>query len=131
MLGNQLHPVSWLAASDYAEMVSRAFELNSTTGKIYIVKGKERMSIGDALARFCDLVTPDTKLSPISLWLASVGILFSKKKQMKGLIQFMKYYETHPEPDIKSNAEDVLGSAVTTFEEWAEQYKEMLRLLYH
>lgn len=131
LLGNQMSPVSWLAVSDYAGMVSKAFELDSTTGKIYMVIGREKMSIGDALARFCDLVFPTAVIRPIPFWLASIGILFSPKRQTRGLIQFMKYYENHPEPEIKSNAEDVLGTATTTFEEWAEQYKEMLRLLYH
>lgn len=128
LLGNQLHPVSWLAASDYAEMVSKAFELDSTTRKIYIVKGKERISVGDALARFCDLVVPGVVISPISFWLASVGSLLSRKNKTKGLVQFMKYYETHPEPDIKSNAEEVLGEAKTTLEKWAEEYKNRLKL---
>jgi uncharacterized protein YbjT (DUF2867 family) len=129
LLGNQPHPISWLAASDYAGMVSKAFELDSTTGKIYIVKGKEKMSIGDALARFCDLVVPDAAISPIPFWLASVGILFSRKKQTKGLIQFMKYYETHVEPDITSNAEEILGVATTNLESWAEEYKNRLQLI--
>lgn len=130
LLGNQLRPVSWLAASDYAEMVSRAFELESPAGKIYIVKGKEKMSIGDALAKFCDLVVPDAVISPLSFWLASVGILFSGKKQTKGLIQFMKYYDTHPEPDLRGNTEETLGEATTSFEEWAEEYKKRLQLFY-
>ncbi len=128
LLGNQLHPISWLAASDYARMVSRAFELDSTTGKIYIIKGSETMSIGDALANFCDFVVTDAALSPLPFWLASVGILFSRKKQMKGLIQFMKYYDTHPEPEISSNADEVLGVAKTNLEEWSKEYKKRLQL---
>ncbi len=129
VLGNQTHPISWLAASDYAGMVSRAFELDSTTGKIYIIKGKEKMSIRDALAKFCDLIVPDAAISPIPFWLASIGTLFSRKKQMKGLIQFMKYYETHAEPDLNSNVEEILGIATTNLESWAEEYKNRLRLI--
>ncbi|HHI02632.1 MAG TPA: NAD-dependent epimerase/dehydratase family protein [candidate division Zixibacteria bacterium] len=129
LLGSQPHPISWLAASDYAGMVSKAFELEGTTGKIYMVKGREKMSIGDALAKFCDLVVPDAAISPIPLWLASVGGLFSRKKQTKGLIQFMKYYDTHPEPDIDGNAEEILGIATTNLMDWAEEYKNRLQLI--
>ncbi len=130
LLGNQLHPISWLAASDYAGMVSKAFELDSTTGKIYIIKGKEKMSIGDALAIFCDMVVPEAKLSYLPLWLASISAFLSRNKQTTGLIQFMKYFDTHPEPEIRNNDDEVLGVANTNLEEWSKEYKKRLQLFF-
>ncbi|MCP4704780.1 MAG: NAD(P)H-binding protein, partial [candidate division Zixibacteria bacterium] len=130
LLGNQLHPISWLSASDYAGMVSRAFELDNTTGKIFIVRGKEKLSIGDALAKFCDLVAPEAKISLLPLWLASIAVFLSRNRQTKGLIQFMKYFETHPEPEISCDSEKILGESTTFLEDWAKEYKTKLQLFY-
>lgn len=129
LLGKQEHPRYWLAASDFAVMVARSFGLRNAADRIFFIKGSERMNLPVALMRFCDMVIPDTALSPIPLWLASIGSLMSRKPQTKGLIQFMKYFDTHPEPEINDEAEKILGPARTSFEEWTEEYKKKLQLV--
>jgi uncharacterized protein YbjT (DUF2867 family) len=128
VLGNQQHEVSWLAAADYAHLVSTAFSKDETYNKIYHIKGIEKLKIPDALSVFCDVIMPEAKLSFIPLWLGRIAGWFSSRKEMRGLIEFMTFYDRHPEPDIKRDFERDLGLALTTLREWAEAYKERLNL---
>jgi len=126
MLGNQPHPVSWIAAADYAAMVSKAYSTAEAENKIFHVRGIEKRTIPDALVEFCNIVVPDAKLSPIPLWLASVASFFSRKGKMKGLIQFMRYFDRHPETEVQDDTEKILGPALTTLKDWAQEYKRQL-----
>lgn len=129
VLGKQTNPLYWMAASDYAGMVARAFETEEAVNRSFYIKGVNQMSLPEALNKFCDIVLPDAKMSYISLWLAKFATFFTRKKQMKGLVEFMDYFDKHEEPGISGEADRILGPALTTIEDWCEDYKRRLELI--
>ncbi len=129
ILGKQTNPLYWIAASDYAGMVVKAFDLEDAANRSFYIKGIDQMSLPTALNKFCDIVLPDAKMSYIALWLAKYATFFTRKKQMKGLVEFMNYFDKHEEPGISGEAERILGPALTTIEDWCEEYKRRLELI--
>jgi NADH dehydrogenase len=126
MFGNQPLPLSWLAAGDYAAMVSKAFSIDESANRIFKIKGIEKMPLYEALSRFCKIVIPDTKISIIPLWLVSIMAFLSPKRQLRGLVDFMKYFEKTPELDADNETEKILGPALTTLDDWAADYKKSI-----
>jgi len=122
-IGKLPHPVSWISTGDFAAMVSRSFNTDEAADKTFMVRGIEKMTIPEALVKFCQVYDPAIKLSPIPLWAARLATLFSRRRQMKGLVQFMKYVGTVPEPEGNGEADKILGPALTTLTDWAEEYK--------
>ena len=129
VLGKQSNPLFWIATSDYAGMVARSFETEEAANRSLYIKGVTQLSIPDALNRFCEIVIPDAKLSYIPLWLAKLATFFTRKKQMKGLVEFMDYFDKNEEPGVSGEAERILGPALTTIEDWCEDYKQRLEMM--
>ncbi|MFH2035934.1 MAG: NAD(P)H-binding protein [Candidatus Zixiibacteriota bacterium] len=126
LFGKQPHKRAWIAASDYAGMVSRAFDNSKALDKIFHVKGIDKYSISEALDKFCSIAYPTAKSSRIPLWLASVLVKFSSKGAMRGIVDFMKYFDKTPDPETANDSEGILGPALTTLEDWAREYKMLL-----
>jgi uncharacterized protein YbjT (DUF2867 family) len=128
ILGDQNKPVNWMAATDYAGMVARSIDTPEAKNRSLYLKGVTQASVSEALIKFCELVVPKAKVSSIPLWMARFAAFFSAKRQMKGLIEFMKMMDKHPEPGISVEAERILGPALTTLEDWCEEYKRRLTI---
>jgi len=120
ILGRGDRTLSWLAASDYASQVARALQTEETLNRTYYIKGPEKYTLAEALVKLCEMVYPESKLSYIPFWLARVGSWFTTRQEMKGFIEFMKYFEKTPEPGVGQEAERVLGRATTTLEQWVQ-----------
>lgn len=127
VFGKQPHEFSWLAASDYAQMVSKAFSLDEAQNKVFHIRGIEKATIRETLTRFCQIVYPDAKISSVPLRLMSMFGKLSKKKEIRGIAQLMKYFDKTPETDANGESERILGPALTTLQDWAEDYKSRLK----
>lgn len=126
IIGKQINPLYWMAVGDYASMVSKGMNLPEAENRTFSIKGIERISISSALMKFCDIVLPNAKVSYIPLFLAKMGTFFSRKPQMKGLIEFMSYFDKVGDPGVNNEAERMLGPAVTTLEDWCRDYRNRL-----
>ncbi|UCD93974.1 MAG: NAD(P)H-binding protein [Candidatus Zixiibacteriota bacterium] len=124
VFGRQRHTQSWLAASDYAAMVSKAFSINGARNKIFHIRGIEKFSIPEALKKFCQIVFPKVKIRHVPIWMLSTIGSVTRNKNMKGLAQFLRFFEKNPESDVNGEAERILGPALTTLRDWAEEYKK-------
>lgn len=113
----------WMAASDYAPMVGKVFELKEAENRIFHIRGIDRHTMPEALSKFCEICYPDARLVKVPLWTVSLVSKFSRKGAMKGIVRFMKYFEKHPEPEIDDDSDRILGPALTTLKDWAEDYK--------
>jgi len=123
LIGRQPHRLSWMAAADYARMVSRAFEREDTNSRVFHIRGVYRATMEEALSEFCRLVYPDCSLRRLPLWLVSVTSKLTRRKQMRGLAEFMAYHNRYPETSADGEADRILGPALTTLADWVEDYK--------
>ncbi len=123
VFGKQSHSRAWMAALDYAAMVSKAFQTDEAQNKIFHVRGIDRHTIPEALAGFCRIAFPQAKLHSVPLWLMSTVSLLSGKAASRGVAQYMKFFDAIPDADTIDEAERILGPALTALKDWSEGYK--------
>jgi uncharacterized protein YbjT (DUF2867 family) len=121
--GKQPHKRSWIASVDYGQLVAKSFQTEEAENKIFHIRGIDKFTMGEALRRFCEIAYPDVKVSSAPLWLMTIVSKFSKNKSTRGLAQFLKYFNNTPDPDTEDDSEKILGPALTTLEDWAQNYK--------
>ncbi|MBN2227775.1 MAG: SDR family oxidoreductase [candidate division Zixibacteria bacterium] len=124
LVGKQPHPISWIAATDYSAMVSNALRTDEAINKTFHIHGIDKMTIREALELFCAEVYPNVAISSLPLWMLSLMSKFSRRSEMKGFLDFMKYFEHHSEPVVTDDSDRILGPALTSLRDWTVEYKK-------
>jgi hypothetical protein len=76
VLGKQPYPYHWVAAEDFARMVSTAFGLEEALNQRLFVLGPEAIPTHEALRRYCAVFHPDIKkVASMPFWLVKVLLL--------------------------------------------------------
>ncbi|KAA3664108.1 MAG: NAD-dependent epimerase/dehydratase family protein [Chloroflexi bacterium] len=118
IIGNQRTPLHWMAAADYACMVSNSFRLPAAANQTFYVGGPEAVSMTDAVTQYCQLVRPDVKVSRIPVWLFSLLTALSRDEGMKDIGRFMAYSAQITETGSFETANAMLGLPTTTLQDW-------------
>ena len=50
LIGNQIHPLHWIAAEDYARMVSKSYQTDESLNKELYIFGPEAYTMGEAMS---------------------------------------------------------------------------------
>ncbi|MBL0062393.1 MAG: hypothetical protein IPP40_13135 [bacterium] len=121
MVGMQ--PLTWhfLAASDYAKMVSVIMSDEDFSGnKRFTVHGPHGFKMFDALKLYCELLRPGLPVEQLSS--EAPRSLLRKTKNTVGLSALLiswHRFETFGETGNPQSAEALLGEPMLTLEEWA------------
>ncbi len=121
IIGKQITPLHWIAAADYAHMVSKAYQLSAATNQTFYIGGPEALSMTEAVTLYCQLVRPDVTVSRLPVWLFSLLATLSRDATMKDAGRFMAYNATLTEPNEFQAANSLLGAPQTTLQEWCER----------
>ena len=121
--GKQPSPVHWIAAADYAEMVSKAYKITASENKTLYVYGLEKISLLDALKTYCTIVRPDVKVITMPIWMMKMMAVFSRNAELKDVTNLMAYYENITEEADPSETYQILGTPTTTLPEWCRTQK--------
>ena len=68
VMGKQPNPWHWIAARDYARMVSSAYSSTESEGKILYVYGPEAITMAEAVDRYRAICAPEAKLTHVPFW---------------------------------------------------------------
>jgi uncharacterized protein YbjT (DUF2867 family) len=120
----------FLAAADYAKVVSLCFQNDRADNKSLIVFGPEAMSILEALRRFLAIAHPDVNINRVPVFLAKFVSLMSTNATLKSLIQLMAFFDRHGDADAAGDpaeAERIFGPCTTTVEEYARMYRQIVK----
>ncbi len=112
LIGNQVHPLHWIAVEDYARMVSKSYQSDDALNKELYIFGPESLTMREAMQLYTEIAAPGVKLSPISTRMLSV----------LGWISF-KHYERWGEDGSPAEADRLLGAPKVTLREWCESNK--------
>ncbi|MCD6250434.1 MAG: NAD(P)H-binding protein [candidate division Zixibacteria bacterium] len=123
-LGKQPIPRGWLAATDYARQVSKAFDTDEAANKCFYNLGPQKISIPDAITQFCARHYPELKVSSLSYGMAKMAAMIPGQEGLRQAIPFFKYFETRPEDVSTAEADRILGPNLTTLEEWLDSYQK-------
>lgn len=120
LIGNQIHPLHWIAAEDYARMVSKSYQTDETLNKELYIFGPEAHTMGEAMKIYTSLAAPDVKVSPISTKMLSVLGMLTFNAEWKSTATLMTHYERHGEDGSPDEANRLLSAPRITLKEWCE-----------
>jgi len=126
VMGKQPHPFHWVAAEDFAGMVSAAFKLEEAANQRLFVLGPEAISMREALSRYCAVFHPDIKkVAAMPFWLVKLLSTITGDQGLKGAGDLMAYFEKVGEQSsAPASADGVLGAPATTLDMWLQKRKE-------
>lgn len=125
VIGKQPHRLHWLAASDYAKMVSKAFQFSEAANKKFFIYGPERLTMLEALTKYCSIVHPYVKASSIPFWLAFLIGKVSFNAELQFITELMRYFEKVGEGGDPSETNKMLGAPTTTLEQWCKRQQNI------
>ena len=121
ILGEQPIPRAWLAASDYARQVARAFQTEEAANKCFYNLGPKTLTMMEAVSQYCAEFHPKIKPMRVSFFQARLLSLLPGMKTLKLAIPFFKYYNSQFEATSDDDADRILGPNLTTLEEWMDK----------
>ena len=121
ILGSQPYPWHWVAADDYAGMVSRAYVTPAAANKTLHVFGPQAWTMRQALQIYCDIARPNAKIGAIPFWMASLVARMSRDKTLQAVLPFFRYSEKVAEEGDPAEANTLLGAPATTLEQWCKK----------
>ncbi len=119
LIGNQIHPLHWIAAEDYARMVSQSYKNDEALNKELYIFGAEAYTMGDAMKIYAE--SAGVKVTPISTTMLSVLGTLTFNTEWKSMAVLMKHYERWGEDGSAEEANRLLGAAKITLKEWCEK----------
>jgi len=123
-LGKQPTPYHWLAADDLGQMVSAAYQQETSDSKRIIVFGPEAILMKEALGRYCAAMHPEIKqVSAMPFWLARILATLTRNSALKSATAMMAYFEKVGEGNARSEMNGALGQPSTTLDQWLENRK--------
>lgn len=121
ILGTQPHPWHWVAADDYARMVSKAYTTPAAANKTLHVFGPQAWTMRQALQTYCDIARPDAKTGAVPFWMASIIATLSRDQTLQAVLPFFRYSEKVAEAGDPAEANALLGAPATTLEQWSQR----------
>jgi len=121
LIGNQIHPLHWIAAEDYARMVSKSYQTDETLNKELYIFGPEAFTMGEAMKTYADYT--GVKVAPVSTLMLSVLGSLTFNTEWKGMAVLMKHYERWGEDGSPEEANHLLGEPKVTLRNWLARNK--------
>jgi uncharacterized protein YbjT (DUF2867 family) len=124
VLGTQPNPYHWVAADDYARMVTTAYQKPEAANNIFYVYGPQSFLMKDLLEKYCKVFHPEIKkVSSVPLALIKIIATLTGKGELKNAAALFAYFEKVKEPADPSETSSLLGKSGIIFEEWMERKK--------
>ena len=119
LIGNQIHPLHWIAAEDYARMVSKSYQTDESLNKELYIFGPEAYTMGEAMSIYAGYA--GVKVLPISTRMLSIMGMISFNTEWKSMAILMGHYERHGEDGSPEEANRLLGRPTTTLKKWCNK----------
>lgn len=119
LIGKQIHPLHWIAAEDYARMVSQSYKSDQVLNKELYIFGPKAHTMGEAMEMYAKYA--GLKVAPVSTTMLSILGWFTFNTEWKSMAILMKHYEKWGEDGSAEEANRLVGSAQITLQEWCEK----------
>ncbi len=119
LIGDQIHSLHWVAASDYARMVSNSYQTDETLNKELYIFGPEAYTMGDAMKIYAEHA--GVKVTLLSTQMLAVLGALTFNTEWKGMATLMKHYEKWGEDGSPDEANRLLGTPKITLKEWCQK----------
>ena len=123
IIGKQEHPVHWLAADDYAEMVVQSYEKSQSDFKKVPVLGPEPIPMEEAFKTYAEYQAEDIVVTRMSPKILSLIATITFNRDLKYVLSQMKYFDKTPEAFTRDDIPGYLPKPSTTLKEWLAKSK--------
>lgn len=121
VVGKQPNRLRWVAAEDYARMVSRSFGLPQAANRIFSVMGPEKFTMPQALKIYTTLTRPDVRVTVLPDWLAMRVARFMSEDDAIKAKRLAKFYRVVGDDRCDpTETNSLLGAPTTTLTQWCE-----------
>jgi uncharacterized protein YbjT (DUF2867 family) len=122
LIGKPKVPLHFVAARDYAQMVSAAYKREEAKNKTFYVHGPEAIPFQDALEKYCNARAPFIKKIFHMPYGLMEFIAFAKRNStLKEIIELLRFFEKAGERGNPEETNKILGKATTTLETWLHE----------
>ncbi|MBG1260705.1 SDR family oxidoreductase [Nostoc commune] len=123
IVGEQPHPIYWIAGSDYGKIVCNAIErYPQFQNVIFNVQGSHALKFEEAAKRFIAAYKPSLKIIKLPFWLLSLPALFSSEWFFNK--QVMSFYNNRKEELISEQTWEALDTPSMTIEDFVAELKD-------
>jgi uncharacterized protein YbjT (DUF2867 family) len=119
LIGNQIHPLHWIAAEDYARMVSKSYQTDETLNKELYIYGPQAYSMAEAMKIYAQ--GTGIKVAPMSTRMLLLMGTLTFNTEWKSMAVLMKHYEKWGEDGSPEMANRLLGAPELTLKEWCQR----------
>jgi len=120
IMGEQPTPWHWVAAADYARMVSRALVTPEATGKTLYVYGPEPLTFEQAMRIYQRLCAPGAAITKVPFWVLRLMSWMPARSELRNVgLPIMRYFTRVREIGDASEANALLGAPTTTLRAWS------------
>lgn len=121
VIGKQPHANAWVAAADFARMLSTAYQDPSKWNQILYVLGPKKYQVKSLLEAYCKERHPDiTKVSNAPIGLIKLIGWLSRNKELKLAVDIFSYFEKTQEPQVPIDTGSSSYWPHTDFNRWME-----------
>jgi uncharacterized protein YbjT (DUF2867 family) len=124
-IGKLYHPYHFIAAEDFARMVTNAYLKEEAANKRFFIHGPESMLFMEALEQVRQALYPEVKrISNTPIWMGKLIARFSGNEPMKYAVDLMSYFEKVAEKGDPTEAYQILGMPEITLNQWLKEQVE-------
>ncbi len=123
VLGHQPHAYHYIAASDYAVMVSRSFRRPTAANQVLTVWGPEALTMQEALEIYVRELAPELKLGRMPLAVARVIGRLTGNHDLRFAAELFAGFSRVGEVGDPQPANSLLGAPRTNLLQWCAQRK--------
>lgn len=111
----------FLAVSDFAAMVAKAFAIEETESQSYRILGPEAIRLSEAIDRCRAALHPHIgKVTTLPFWMAKLAATLGRNDEMKSAVDLVRYFEQVQEGEMPEEVARILGRPQTTLAQWLE-----------
>jgi uncharacterized protein YbjT (DUF2867 family) len=110
----------YLAAEDYARIVSRAYQAPAMPNQRIDLYGPELVHAHEMARRFCSIVRPQTRILTVPVWLMGIYMRLTGHLNRQYSVRVLRFYRKVGEVGDPSRADHSLGQPSIRFREWCE-----------
>ncbi len=123
IIGHQPHAYHYVAADDYASMVSRSFLTEEAANRVFTVFGPERFTMQEALQIYIREFATDLKLGSVPVWLLRIVGSLTRNRDLRMLADLFASFTLVGESGDPGPANELLGKPQTTLKQWCQAQK--------
>lgn len=121
VIAGHSRPLRYVAASDFAALVARAFRTDAAAGQELFVYGPQALTPHEAMATYCRIAAPHAQIRATPLWMMHMINALFLGGALTPFLQLSALAQRMGEPEDPAETERILGVPTTTLAQWSQQ----------